>query len=162
MTTCDVTLNPPTCFQALVQVAPPSTLTSTSEVESNSISVHGREVSNASCGALSWDRSYAGLISSVSTGPQPSAQSSAMAKPPPPPVRLPRLSGSLNCQPPLPVWFTTDQPSGVDGWSKDCRPPPWYVTAYPGAACSEAWSTGNATSAVTSRSASFTVTVFDW
>ncbi len=37
-----------------------------------------------------------------------------MAKPPVPPVRLPRGCGSSNSQPPAAVLLTTVQPAGVD------------------------------------------------
>ncbi len=55
-----------------------------------------------------------------------------MAKPPLPPVRLPRGSGSSNSQPPTSVLLATVQPAGVVVPSNVWVEVPVVATVYPG------------------------------
>ena len=57
--------------------------------------------------------------------PRPRKSLSTMAKPPLPPVRFPRESGSSNSQPPKAVSSATVQPAGVPVVSKDSVRPWW-------------------------------------
>ena len=96
----------------LVQVAPPSIDRSTSAFSPPS---QLRSWLNRITGAVTAVRSTTGLTSEVSCAPPgPYLSLSMIANLPLPPVRLPRLPGSLNCQTwPLPLLSTTVQPLGV-------------------------------------------------
>ena len=71
-----------------------------------------------------------------------------MAKPPSPPVRLPRLPSSVKVQPPTVVLLTTVQPGGAVGAS-NVAAAPMKLRVYPGA-LHESTSTDSGTSCATS------------